>query len=220
MARGKHPGCHPALDGRRQTQQPDHVGDVGPRPAEFPGKLLVGGAEVTQELLVCRRFLKGVELLAVQVLQQRVPEHGVVGGVPHDGGNLAEAREPGCPPSPFSHDQLVTPRHDLADDYGLEQADFTQARSQLLERLLIKMRPRLTGIRRDRVDRDLPEGRAMNRRRPGPQPETAVDADVGTVHGGRDQRPQASPQSTPAHCHSPTPFGSKPRSASSRAAAR
>ncbi len=223
VAGREHAGCHPSLHGRRQPQQSDHVGDVGAGAPELPGEFLVGGAEVAQELLVGGRFLQRVELLAVQVLQQGVAQHGVVGGVSYDGGDLAEARELGRPPAPFAHDQLVASGHDLADDDGLEQADLTQARGQLLQGVLVEVRPRLAGVRRHRVDRDLPEGGAVDGRRPDLQPETVIDAradPAGALRPGRDQCSQAASQPTPARGHTPTPFGSKPRSASSRAAAR
>ena len=49
------------------------------------GEFLLGAVEVAQELLVGERFLQGVEVGAVQVLQERVAEERVVVGPADDG---------------------------------------------------------------------------------------------------------------------------------------
>ena len=69
---------------------------------------LVGDVELLEQLLVGGRLLERVELDPVDVLQQRVAQHRVVGG--------AAARSPGCAASParcaarqpaLAHDELV-----------------------------------------------------------------------------------------------------------------
>ncbi|OPZ84534.1 MAG: hypothetical protein BWY76_01800 [bacterium ADurb.Bin429] len=72
MACAQDTGRHPPLDCRRQLQQAQRVGQVGSRTAEPVRKFLLRDAEVRQQLLVGRRFLQGIELHAVQVLQQRI----------------------------------------------------------------------------------------------------------------------------------------------------
>ena len=82
----------------------------GPGPADPLGQLVVGAAEVLEQLLVGGRLLERVELGAVQVLQQRVAEHvGVVGG-PDDRGDPLEPGLLGGPPPALAHDQLVARR--------------------------------------------------------------------------------------------------------------
>ena len=95
-------------------QQPQGVGDLRPGPADPAGELVVGAAEVLQQLVVGRRLLERVELAAVQVLQQRVAQHGVVAGVPDDRRDRGEAGLPGGPPPPLPHDQLVAVRRRAA----------------------------------------------------------------------------------------------------------
>ena len=152
---GQHAGGHPALDRRRETQQPDRVGDLRPRAADAVGELLVGGAEVAQELVVGRCLLERVELLTVQVLQQGVAQHDVVGGVADD---RRDATEPGlarCPPASLAHDELVPRWPNAADDDRLKQTDLPNRVDQLGHGVVVEDPPRLARVRLDRVQIDL-----------------------------------------------------------------
>ena len=102
----EHPGGDPALHGRGQLEQPQGVGDLRPGAPDPLGELLVGAAEVLQQLTVGGGLLQRVQLGPVQVLQQRVAEHHVVAGVPHDGRD-ASARPARGPPAALAHHQLV-----------------------------------------------------------------------------------------------------------------
>ena len=130
-----------------------------PGPAEPAGQLLVGGPEVIEKLLVSRGLFERVELLPVQVLQQRVAEHVVVLCAADDRRNV---REPGLlarPPAPFAHNNLKVPRHDRPDDYGLEQADDPNRLSEFFQRLRVEYLTGLTRVRGYRADGDLVEVR-------------------------------------------------------------
>ena len=63
------------------------------------GQLVVGAAEVVQQLLVGGGLLQRVELAAVQVLQQGVAQQVVVGRVPDDGRDRRPGRPAGRPAS-------------------------------------------------------------------------------------------------------------------------
>jgi hypothetical protein len=121
------------------------------------GQLLVGGAELVQQLLVGRGLLERVELLAVQVLQQRVAQHVVVGGLADDGRDRLQARLPTGPPAPLAHDELVALAAvvvgQLPHDDGLEQPDLADGHDQLGQRLLVEVGARLQRVGRDAVDR-------------------------------------------------------------------
>ena len=93
-----------------QAEQPDGVGDLRAGPADPAGQLLLRGAEVGEQLLVGGRLLERVELRAVQVLQQRVAQHPVVGGVAHDRRDGREADPLRRAPAALAHDQLVARR--------------------------------------------------------------------------------------------------------------
>jgi hypothetical protein len=163
---GQHAGRHPPLHQRRQLEQPDGVGDLRPGAADPGGELVVGAAEVVQQLLVGRTLLERVELAAVQVLQQRVAQQVVVGGVPHDRRDRAEAGLLGGPPAPLAHDELVAglavagqrPDHDR-----LQDADLADGVHQLGQRLLLEVLARLPRVRPDRPDRELREAGTRDR---------------------------------------------------------
>ena len=80
-----------------------------------PGKR----AEVIEQLLVCGGFLERVELLPVQVFQQRVAEHVVVLRAADDRGHVREPGQLAGAPAPLAHDNLKMPRHDRPDDRSL-----------------------------------------------------------------------------------------------------
>ena len=80
VPRGEHPGRHLRLHGGGEVQQPQDIGDLRTAAVNPLGEFLLGAVEVAQELLVGERFLQGVEVGAVQVLQERVAEERVVVG--------------------------------------------------------------------------------------------------------------------------------------------
>src|SRR5260370_13977882 len=125
----------PLLNARWQAEQPDGVRDVRPGPADPPGQLIVRGGEVVQKLLVSGGLRERVQLLSVQVLDQRVPEQVVVRRLPDDGGDMGQASLLAGAPAALAHDELIVPGHDLADDDRLQQADGPDRRRELLERL-------------------------------------------------------------------------------------
>ena len=91
----------------RQLEQAQGVGNLGTRTANPVGQLLMGGAEVLQQLLVSGGLFQGIELAAVQVLQQRIAEEVVIGGVTDNCGDGFKACSLDCPPAALTHDQLV-----------------------------------------------------------------------------------------------------------------
>ena len=115
----------------------------------------MSGAEVVQQLLVGRRLFQRVELLAVQVLDQRVAEQVIVLGLLDDGADLGQPGPLRGAPAALAHDQLVPASPDRTDDYRLQQADLLDRLGQLVERVLVEGPPRLARVRGDRGDRDL-----------------------------------------------------------------
>src|SRR4051812_4804701 len=125
MAGAEDTGGDPALNAGREVEQPQRVADVRAGPADAVGQLLVGGAELLEELLVGRRLLERVELLAMQVLQEGLAQHGVVAGLPDDRRDGGLTGFPAGSPPALTHDELVAPGVDLADDDGLQDPDLT-----------------------------------------------------------------------------------------------
>jgi hypothetical protein len=204
VARAEHPRRHPLLHGRRQVQQPQGVGDVRPGAADLAGEFLVGGAEIVEELLVGRGLFERVELLTVQVLDQRVPEHVVVVRLLDDGADLAQAGPLRRAPPALARDKLVPAGRGRADDHGLQQADLPDGLGKLVECVLVEAQPRLPRVRGDRGDRDfLVTGAGHLAERwgrvglPGRQPpgglgggRAARGGTVGQHRGVRDQGPE------------------------------
>src|SRR5260370_23631407 len=147
----------PLLNARRQAEQPDGIRDVRPGPADLPGQLLVRGGEVIEKLLIRGGLLERVQLLSVQVLDQRVPEQLVVRRLPDNGRDRGEAGLLAGAPPALAHDELIVSGHDLAHDDRLQQADGPDRRRELLERLLVEDLARLTRVGRYCADRYLIE---------------------------------------------------------------
>ena len=99
MSGADHPGGDPTLHGRWQAEQPDRVADLRARAADPVGELVMGGAELLQQLLVGGRLFQRVQRLAVQVLQQGIAQQRVVGGVANDRRDGRRGRPPGRPAS-------------------------------------------------------------------------------------------------------------------------
>ena len=84
--------------------------------------LVVGQAEVLDELLVRGGLLERVELVAVEVLDERLLERGGVVGLADQRRDRLEADPPGRPPAALTRDQLVAVAH-RAHEHRLEHAD-------------------------------------------------------------------------------------------------
>jgi hypothetical protein len=121
----------------------------------------VGEAEVLDELLIGGRLLKGVEVLAVEVLDQRLLEGPGVVGHPHKGGDGLQAG-PSCrPPPTLSRDELEVPLAELSDQHGLQDADLPDAGGQGGQGLFVEVLPGLPPVGLDACHRELLELRAL-----------------------------------------------------------
>jgi len=78
MARTEHAGSDPALHGWRQLQEADGVGDLRARALDPHREFVLRAPEVGEHLLIGRRLLEGIQLDAVQILQQGIPQEVVI----------------------------------------------------------------------------------------------------------------------------------------------
>ena len=122
MPRGEHTGGDPALDGRRELQQTQRVGDLRTRAPDAVRQLVVRAVEVLQQLVVGGCLFQRVQLGPVQVLQKRVQQKLLVVRGPHDRGDRLQAGLTAGPPAPLTHDELVAVRAHLPYDDRLEEA--------------------------------------------------------------------------------------------------
>lgn len=99
MTGRQHSCCDALLHGDGQFEQADGVADLRTRPADAGCELFLGDAEILEQLLVGRCLFQRVQLGAVQVLEERIAQEVLVGGVTHNGRDRVE---PGfaCSPRP------------------------------------------------------------------------------------------------------------------------
>ena len=83
---------HQFRDFRRQLQQAQQVADRGARTAHGIGGLLVRDAELGDQPLQRARLFQRVEVLALDVLDQRHGDGGVVRHAADHGRNVRQAR--------------------------------------------------------------------------------------------------------------------------------
>src|SRR5699024_3157509 len=209
-----------------EVEQPQCVGDVRTRTPQPLSQLTVRGTEVVQQLLVSRSLLQGVELLALQVLQESVPEQLIVLGTTDDRGDPVETGLLGRPPPALPHDQFMARGTihvlEFADHDRLQKTDLDDRVPQLLQGLLVEVHPRLPRVRRDRVELDLFQVGSVRQTGRyvlflhGPVPFGGRLSYALRRRGGhrplRDERPQPLAQSAPllAHRLLPPESSSKP----------
>jgi hypothetical protein len=164
-------------------------------------------AEVDEELLVCRRFLQRVEVLAVDILDQRVSEERVFLGQTNDRWDRRQARELCRTDTPLAHDDLkaivLRTYHDR-----LKNPDRRDTSRKLLQCFLIESAARLLRVRVDSIQRNIDKGRTRKRTprdhlRASPAISLVIRRLVGTLVAfwlrvARNQRLESTPEATAA----------------------
>ena len=120
---------------------------------------LVGEPEVLDELLVGGGLLERVEVVAVQVLDERLLERGGVVGLADERRDRLEADPPGRPPAALARDQLVLPSPAGRTSTGWSTPTSRIESASDAERLLVEVVPRLVRVRLDRRQRAAPRAR-------------------------------------------------------------
>jgi hypothetical protein len=123
MAGGEHAVTHVALNTRRELEETEGVRDRGPGFADPVCHLVVSEIEVFDELLVRCRFIERVQILALQVLDERLLQAGDVIDLSDDGGDRRETGTAGSPVAALSSDDLVLARAELPNQNRLENTD-------------------------------------------------------------------------------------------------
>ena len=104
------------------------------------GDLLVGQAEVLDQLLVGRRLVERVEVLPLQVLDQRLLGDAPIVGPADDGRDRARDRRGGPPASGARRRSAGTAVvRGLAHEDRLEDPELSDRRGQLAQRLLVEL---------------------------------------------------------------------------------
>ena len=151
------------LDRLFEFQQADGVCNGGAVFAGTFGDLLLGEVEFVGQALKCVCLLDGIEILALEVLDQRHFERHLITNVANDGGHTREAAALGSAPAALTSDQLIA-LADSANNERLYDAARPNRAGELFERLLAEARSRLIRARIDQVDVDLQQAFRLNRR--------------------------------------------------------
>ena len=124
---------------RTQVQQTQGVGHSGPGFAYPLGRFLLGHVVLAHEHLVALGLLNGVQVLPLEVFNHG-QLHGLsIVGLDDDGGNLGQARHPGCAPTALSGDDLIIAGLQLPYRQGLDDAVLPDGVSQVRQRFGVKL---------------------------------------------------------------------------------
>lgn len=121
-----------ALDGFLKVEEAHGVGDAGTGLADALGDLVLLHGEFFGELDVTGGFLDGVEVLALEVLDEGHLEDFLIGGFPLDDGDGGESECLGGPPAAFTGDEFEF-SVDRADDEGLDDAVLLDGLHEFIE---------------------------------------------------------------------------------------
>ena len=180
MAGGDHLGRDLLLNGGRQLQQTERIGDLRTGTRDAFGQLFLRSTEISHELLIRGRLFQWIELSAVQVLQKGVPQQITIIGLPDNRGNSRLPRQLGRAETAFTHNEfvlrlgllgevLLEPSFRLAignraHDDRLQDTDLFDRGGKFGEIILVEDLTRLLRIGNDLINRDLRERGAWDRK--------------------------------------------------------
>jgi hypothetical protein len=130
-----------------ELEQAQQVGGGRARAPDGVGGLLVGHAELVDEALDAAGFFERVEVFALDVLDQRHGQRGLVRDLAHQAGHAAQAGQLGGAPAAFAGDDLVAlgveEGADRAHQDGLHDALRLDRGGQLFKGARVHARARL-----------------------------------------------------------------------------
>ena len=142
------------LDGAGRLEQPQLVGDRYAALAHASPHLILGQAELVNQLGVGRRLLQGIQVRPLNIFHQRQLQDLARSRILDQDRNRGQARQPRRAPATLPGDELVASSH-LRDDRWLDDAVFLDGCCKLNQVLLPNWRTGLAWIRSDRSDGDL-----------------------------------------------------------------
>jgi hypothetical protein len=142
------------LDHGFELQKAQRVGDCGAVFSGALGDVLLGEVEFVGETLKGARLFDRIQVLALQVFDERHLERDFLGDLANDDGNARERRPLGGAPAAFTGDQLVA-KPNPPDYERLDDTAGTNRPGELLESLFAKAGTRLIGARVDEIDVEL-----------------------------------------------------------------
>jgi hypothetical protein len=151
MAHGKAMLGEEHLNITGEPEQPEHIGDCGPVFARALCNLLVAELVFPCQAVEGLGDLNGIQILALDVLNEGDFHEPVVGIVLNDDRNLGKAGKFGGAPAALSGDELVAGTGG-ADDQRLDNAVFADGLGEFLEAVGLEDGARLQGIGVDIAD--------------------------------------------------------------------
>ena len=101
--------------------------------ADLEGDVLLGELELPDQLRVTLGFLQGIEVLALQILDEGQLEDGAIIGLADDDGHVRQTQELGCPPAPLAGDEFEMAVA-FADDQRLDDSLFADGVREFAQR--------------------------------------------------------------------------------------
>ena len=145
-----------------ELEQAQEVGDRGAVLAGALRHLLLGEAEFAGEALVGAGLLDGIEILALEVLDDGDLHGLLVGDLADDGGDGGFAGALGGEPAALSGDELEASA-DGADGDGLDDAGDLDGFGEFVEGGFVEVGSGLVGIAVDELDGEVADGIACGR---------------------------------------------------------
>ena len=143
---------HQPLHRRRQVQEAQGVGHRRAGAAHRIRHFLVGESELLQQTLEPHGLLNGVEILALDVLDQGHRHGGLVTDLPHHCGDGGKAGPLGTAPAALAGDDLVAVDPEPPHQQRLDDALGADRVRQFLQRLLVHVPPGLIAAALEEFD--------------------------------------------------------------------
>ena len=148
-----------------EIEQAHGIGDAGAGLADAGGDFILLEGEFLGEADVAGGFFHRVEILALEVLDERHFEHVAVGGLALDDGHGGEAEFFGGAPAAFAGDEFELAIH-RADDERLDDAVLADRLHEVVERRFDEDGARLQRAGNDHVERHIADAFEVVRSRP------------------------------------------------------
>jgi hypothetical protein len=148
-------GHQQVLDRLRKLQQPQQIGRGAARAADGLRRLLVGEGKLGDQPLHALRLFQGVEVLALDVLDERHGQRRLIGNVLDDHRHRGEPGHLRRTKTPLSGDDLELLRGQRAHQDRLDDALLADGLGQLGQRLGVHARARLVAAGAQLGDRQL-----------------------------------------------------------------
>ena len=140
------------LEGRREFEETERIGNDGTAFADFDGDLFLGELKLGNELRVTLGFFEGIEVFALQVFDQGEFEDGAVVGDAEDDRDFRQTEKLGRAPAAFAGDEFQMVAL-VADDERLDDALFLDGIGEFAEGFGRKIFARLERAGADAVER-------------------------------------------------------------------